>query len=154
MLYNSSGEYKYKILPNNTLAIIKYSGYELNSLRIPSEIDGKKVSRIENDAFSICYAKNIIIPEGIDSIGEYAFSYSLIENITLPESIKKIGKCIFMGCTYLKNVVFKSSINKIPSKSFGNCISLKNVSVKNNNHLLCIADDAFENSNIDKVDIY
>lgn len=46
----------------------------------------------------------IVIEEGVTSIGERAFSNCAIETITLPRSLTKIGSSAFYGCPNLKRV--------------------------------------------------
>ncbi len=50
-------------------------------------------------------AKNIIIPDGVKSIGDYAFcGYKKLESIKIPDSVKRIGEYAFSGCTKLSKV--------------------------------------------------
>ena len=42
-------------------------------VEIPSEIDGKQVKKIGDDAFSSSSVKSVIIPEGVTEIGKNAF---------------------------------------------------------------------------------
>lgn len=51
------------------------------------------------------YVKEIVIPEGVTSIGDYAFAgHSTLTEITIPKSVKSIGKYAFKDCISLKNV--------------------------------------------------
>lgn len=47
----------------------------------------------------------LLLPEGVTSIGAYAFSgYTGITAITIPKSLKSIGQNAFQDCSSLKNV--------------------------------------------------
>jgi hypothetical protein len=67
--------------------------------------------------------RNIIIEEGITSIGNYAF-YDLkrITELTTPDSVKIIGGYAFAACDYLDK--FTSNAKTIGECAFLNCISL------------------------------
>ena len=49
--------------------------------------------------------KNVIIDEGITSVGSYAFcNCTELETVTLPESLKVIGRDSFLGCEAIQGV--------------------------------------------------
>ena len=81
---------------NGTLIITKYCGQE-SDVVIPSEIDGKKVSEIGEEAFANCESlKNVIISDGITIIGDYAFiNCPNLESIKIPNSIEEMGIYVF-----------------------------------------------------------
>ena len=73
---------------------ISFGGYHANPLNYA-----------ENFYIAGEYVKEIVIPEGITSIGDYTFSgYSTLAEITIPKSVKSIGKYAFEDCISLKNV--------------------------------------------------
>ena len=76
---------------------------------------------------------NTVIPEGIESIGEYAFSSSALESITLPASLKSIGEDAFSWCESLKSITIPASVENIDSFAFNCCTSLAEINVNKNN---------------------
>lgn len=50
--------------------------------------------------------RELIIPEGIERIGNHWFWGNNFENITIPASVREIGTEAFCGCVGLKKVVF------------------------------------------------
>ena len=83
-------------------AITKYEG-SATELVIPSEINGVKVTILDNDSFKDCTS---------------------LTNVTIPKSIIKMGEDIFLGCSnldsvYLCNVSDRSDSSKLRISSDG-----------------------------------
>lgn len=82
--------YRYVIQKDNTVIIKKYIGKD-KDVKIPSKIEGKKVTIIDCGAFrgrdSI---KSIVVPNGVKLIGFCAFHCKNLTKLTLPASVKKI----------------------------------------------------------------
>ena len=73
---------------------ISFGGYHSNPLEYASNL-------YINEEF----VKEIVIPEGVASIGAYAFSgFSNLAGIVIPKSINSIGYEAFKDCISLKNV--------------------------------------------------
>ncbi len=81
---------------NGTIIITKYRGEE-KDLEIPSELNGKAVSAIGDYAFfNNKIINNVIIPDGITTLGYASFSgCSQLKTVTIPESVKNIDISIF-----------------------------------------------------------
>lgn len=76
--------------------------------------------------------KNIIISEGVTSIGDRAFycCYNL-EDITIPDSITNIGERSFGFCESLKNIIIPNSVISIGEWAFSNCDNLLGIVIPN-----------------------
>lgn len=62
---------------------------------------------------------NIVIPEGVEEIGEGAFRNCVnIESVTLPSTLKKIGKQAFSGCTNLKSINLVEGLTELGNRAF------------------------------------
>lgn len=62
---------------------------------------------------------NVVIPEGVEEIGNYAFQNCVnIENVTLPSTLKKIGKQAFSGCTNLKSINLVEGLTELGNRAF------------------------------------
>ena len=67
----------------------------------------------------IVIIKQIVIEEGVTTIGNYAFcNCTNLNLVTLPESLTSIEKYVFQGCSHLKEIVFPNSLEKIGYASF------------------------------------
>ena len=78
---------------DNTVSIDKYNGKK-STVVIPKKIKGKKVTKIDSYAFAYNRTiKKLVIPEGVESIGQYAlFDMQALENITFPQTLKSLTK--------------------------------------------------------------
>lgn len=72
---------------------------------------------------------NVIIPDGIRSIGNHAFKKSKIVSVDFPDSLIHIRSGAFCDCTSLKSVVIPESVIVIESGSFWGCESLNSVQI-------------------------
>lgn len=62
---------------------------------------------------------NVVIPEGVEEIGEGAFRNCVnVENVTLPSTLKKIGKQAFSGCTNLKSINLVEGLTELGNRAF------------------------------------
>lgn len=122
-----SGDYLY-LLDNGTAMISGYRGTE-ERLSIPSVLDGYPVSAIEAFSFSECSTiKDVIIPEGIVTIGINAFEQcTALVGVSFPKSLKSIEDSAFAGCSVLARISFSEGLESIESSAFENCISLVNI---------------------------
>ena len=65
---------------------------------------------------------DLIIPDGVTSIGSYAFDYCFgLTSVTIPDSVTSIGSCAFYNCTGLTSVTIGYSVTSIGNYSFYGC---------------------------------
>ena len=113
-----------------------------DSITVPAEVDGHKVTAISSGAFVESSAKEIILPDTIESIGRNAFLYcSKLESINIPKNLKYMGVNAFKLCESLKNVEFNCPELDLPAGTFESCTALE--AVKLNVH--SIGERAFDN---------
>lgn len=117
----------YKIMVNEGQAKIIYcdvSSPEISGdYTVPAEIGGYKVMGIGDRAFEgAVNITSIVIPEGIESIGEYAFyRCSYFKSLHLPDSLKNIGKGAFENNLSLTSVRLPKGITKLSDNMFKDC---------------------------------
>ena len=69
--------------------------------------------------------KNVVIPEGVTSIGNSAFSGNInIESIVFPDSVLSIGQYAFSNCKSLKNIQWPEGLQNIAQYAFRGCEAL------------------------------
>ena len=70
------------------------------------------------------YETNVTIPDNVISIADGAFENSYVTDVVLNEGIKTIGKKAFANCAYLSSINIPSSLNRIDDEAFAGCEKL------------------------------
>ncbi|KAK8845256.1 hypothetical protein M9Y10_021449 [Tritrichomonas musculus] len=87
--------------------------------------------------------KNVMINEGITTIGSYAFqSCTNLATITLPSSLEEIGSYSFSYCTSLISINIPGKVTIIKDRAFSHCNYLSNIEMPNS--VSYIGEYAFE----------
>ena len=116
---------------------------EMDTLVIPSEVDGYPVTEIGFGAFECnrtvladetrviytLYFDKVIIPKGVKKIGSWAFADCLVKEIELPEGVEVIGSWAFCNCKKLRNIKFPQSLKKIAFAAFVDCENLRKIEI-------------------------
>ena len=79
------------------------------------------------------YDETVVVPEGVESIGDSAFySMEQITSVDFPSTLKEIGNEVFAYCTQLRSVSFAgNSLTAIGSETFKSCSSLGEIRIPN-----------------------
>lgn len=127
-------------------------------LLIPGEYDGKKVTRIAQDAFKNCTEltgvvipstvkiisrnafrgcanlKRVSCPNTVETIDSGAFcGCSSLKEVTIPKELKTLERETFFGCSALRSVVVPAGIEKIERYAFARCDQLTSITVEKDN---------------------
>ena len=103
------GDYEYVKNEDGNLTIVRYTGSD-SEIRIPSELDGMKVTAIGSEAFAYCGSvRKLSLSEGIKEIADQAFlGCSFLESVELPGTLADLGANPFIRCFKISEFVFPS----------------------------------------------
>lgn len=122
----------YTAMPDGaTLTISSVKDSVSGIVKIPSEVDGMKVVKINDNAFkNKSSILSIEIPSTVQSVGTNAF-YNCIGLMNVrfdaSESAVTLGSNAFGKCTALEKIILPTEIKSIPSGCFSGCSSLNGV---------------------------
>lgn len=72
------------------------------------------------------YVRRIVLPEGLETIGNRAFlGFSYVDSIVIPSTVKRIGKEAFRKCISLRQMVVPKSVDSIGTYAFAQCTRLQ-----------------------------
>ena len=99
--------------------------------------------------------KQLIINNGISTIGRYAFcSCDNLVNILIPDSVTRIDSQAFSFCVSLESIVIPDNVIIIDRTAFRNCSSMKSVMVSSENNAFCSVDGVLFDKSIKKLVYY
>ena len=137
-IVNSTGE---------TITGLTDIGKTQTELVIPYKIDGKEITKLENDNIISILSGNsvitkVVIPNSVTSIGDCAFSgCSSLTSVTIPNSVTTITSAAFGGCSSLTSITIPNSVTSIGDEAFSDCTSLTSINIPNS--VTSISDGTF-----------
>jgi hypothetical protein len=67
---------------------------------------------------------DVVIPDGVKSIGNSTFYENDMTSVTIPDSVKSIGKYAFKECESLSKVTIPKSVTSIGSGAFDRTVKI------------------------------
>jgi len=127
---DASGQWKY-VLEDGGATIMGYEEKPSAALLIPSELDGRSVTGIGVEAFSMCGDLiRVVIPDTVTEIGEWAFKECIeLTGVIFGNNVTRIGEMAFFGCESLTSVTLPGSVTGVGGHAFAHCYSLSRVTV-------------------------
>ena len=116
-------DYEYNVAYNSTAP---WSGIYINEIVVE---DG--VTSIGDYAFSDCTSlTSVAIPDSVTSIGDFAFHRcTSLTSVAIPDSVTSIGDRAFQLCSSLTEIVIPDSVTSIGDYAFSYCTSLTSVAI-------------------------
>ena len=134
---------------DGTLSWVGNADSPITEIKIPAEVNGKKVTVIGNGAFMYeYYLENIILPEGIREISDDAFyGCDEVENINIPSTVTSIGSQAFGRIYEIEEIVIPKNVQKIGVGVFEGCMNLRDITVDEGNENYCSKDGVLFSKN-------
>ena len=126
-----AGDFEYQI-DGDIVTIVKYVGNGGNVV-IPTEIEGKRVTKIGDSAFKDCITVTLVeMSDNVTEIESNSFSGCIsLTSIKISESVTKIGYHAFYGCISLVSMKIPDGVTVIEHELFDGCSSLTSVEIPN-----------------------
>ncbi|MBO5836451.1 MAG: leucine-rich repeat protein, partial [Oscillospiraceae bacterium] len=107
--------------------------WSLNGTTLTISGQGRMKNYSDDDDLPWGYdIQNVIIQEGVTSIGKYAFSWCReLRQVTIPQSVTSLSTSCFEGCSSLTSIDL-SNFSSIPTDAFYGCAALKDIRFGNN----------------------
>ena len=126
--YAEKDEFLFRRQTGGSWQLIGYTGNQMQ-ITLPLTFNGQQYDLYEFSS----NARKIIVPEGIERIGDGAFEYNeLVETITLPSSLKEIGNSAFYNCNSMKEIVIPEAVHSIGASAFSGCSALESINIPSN----------------------
>ena len=125
----SDDTFRYIVYENGEVVIDSLLNPNLQSIDL-TKLD-YKVTEIAGGVFRNSKVRNIVLNEGLTSIGDYAFAFSPLTSVTFPSTLQSIGQYAFYECESLSKVVSNDGITRIRQGAFQYCYSLREVVFSN-----------------------
>lgn len=72
---------------------------------------------------------HVLIPDGVNAIGDGAFKNKKLTSIVIPRSVQSIGHYAFCGCKKLTSIEIPPSVNTIGDYAFKDCRNLTAIEI-------------------------
>lgn len=139
-----------------TLGMAAYTGSnDLTSIKLSASLTDIPNNAFANVGTSMAAVKEVVIPEGVVSVGASAFAGRHIEKLTLPSTLQTIGNKAFEN-HQMTSLVIPASVTKIGDQAFrvyqeGIAKTLANLTL--NEGLVTIGKEAFLGSLITELEL-
>lgn len=110
-------DFEYEMVDGEVI-ITNYIGTDLEIV-VPSEINGRPVTVIGEEAFAEYDMKRITLPDSVVKIEGYAFCNCVcLTSVSLSDNLEIIDDGAFSGCVVLEDIKFPRSLKKINGYAF------------------------------------
>ena len=129
-------------------AVFGSKDFSSDTLVIPSQFNGKPVTRVMAEAFHNCdFITSLVIPNSIKEIGSSAFSGCRgLTSIEIPGSVKRIKKYA-LGFNNFTSITLQSGVEYLEEDAFDYCSYLRSITIPDT--VTYLSSSTFHNCSID-----
>ncbi|MDE7182036.1 MAG: leucine-rich repeat domain-containing protein [Clostridia bacterium] len=132
---------RFELKDDGTYELVQYNLYledadgnvyegDGEKVTVPSEVKGKAVTSLKNNAFNNSPIKSVVLPDGIKAIPDNTFmGCSLLTEITIPDTVTEIGERAFIDCSELAEIEIPSGVTSLGKSTFYKCESLTEITL-------------------------
>lgn len=132
---------RFELKDDGTYELVQYNLYledadgnvyegDGEKVTVPSEVKGKAVTSLKNNAFNNSPIKSVVLPDGIKAIPDNTFmGCSLLTEITIPDTVTEIGERAFIDCSELAEIEIPSSLVSLGEYAFDGCTKLAKIEI-------------------------
>ncbi|MGM9682156.1 MAG: leucine-rich repeat protein [Eubacteriales bacterium] len=74
--------------------------------------------------------KSVSLPKGLESIGRLSFAFcSVLDGVSIPQTVNSVGESAFEACSALSSIYIPASVQTLGARAFAHCYSLKEAHV-------------------------
>ena len=127
--------------------------YTFFNLGVEALILPENLKTVRDGAFANSKIRTIVVPEGVESLGDYAFyGCSDLKSVSLPVSLSQLGKGAFSNCPDLEEIDLSATgLTRIPAQAFAGAVTLKEVRLPSS--VESIGREAFSHTMIETLDL-
>lgn len=141
----------YCVTNEDKVILSKYLGEAVDTLIIPSEIDGKSVTEIADTAYYRQTMREVVIPEGIKEVKQWTFNdCSQLTKVTMADTVETIGYYAFGACEKLQEVHLSNNLISLGENAFSGAGFAE---LELPDTLTTIGQDALSNTGLKRIDI-
>ncbi len=131
------------IFDKNSGTVTGYEGAVTEAV-IPVSIDGIPVKMIGKEAFYKCGSLvKVLLPEGLEVIGQSAFEATSLTGVSIPDSVKRIEKWAFCDTQTLEYAIIGKGVEYISTWSFTSNPKFTTAYFRGNKDSIEIGEQAF-----------
>lgn len=119
-------QFLHKVVLPKSLQSIEKKAFECSHIEEMVFPEGCKLATIGEYAFYQTGLRELILPDSVQSIGQYAMSNNRhLEKVSLGKALTAVPKYCFDGCYYINQMTLPNTITTVNEQAFYNCGSMQ-----------------------------
>ena len=109
--------------------LLRLANTDVSTVYVPAELGMTAIAdeALKDAVYHNFYGFDMVLPEGVVSIGRRAFYDSALGRITLPSTLRTLGEEVFARSTFLEEAILPTGVTQVPAHAFEQCYTLSYV---------------------------